>query len=275
MKRESLRPVTLALALALALAQLAGCLGESPTAPSAPSGEEAPVLPAPEKLTFDFDFFREPALREQASKRNFLNAYLRVVIVSAVVHVGLTPPVAAFSLALHTPPSPQPDGSWIWVYTYVNGEEEAQIRLRGKAVAGDGVQWELRVTNLGEVPPVDNAVWFEGETRHDGDSGFFRFHDVHDEAGPVDARLDWGADPDGDFLRFTDLRENPDDTLEFREAGSRKSLTFTDASDPDLGWYVRWDESDGTGSLRAPDYNGGEPACWDEHQSDTECGPAL
>ena len=73
----------------------------------------------------------------------------------------------------------------------------------------------------------------------------------------------------------TDLAENVDDSLEFREIGTRKSFTFTDTSDPDLGWFIKWDESDGTGSLRAPDYNDGNEACWDEHQNDVECGPVA
>jgi hypothetical protein len=118
------------------------------------------------------------------------------------------------------------------------------------------------------------VIWFEGETRDEGETGFFLFHDVWEDGNPIEARNDWGADPDGDFLRFTDLDNNLDDTLELREVGTRKSLTFSDASDPALDWFVKWNESDGTGSLRAPDYNGGVVSCWDQHQNDTVCAPA-
>jgi hypothetical protein len=262
------------LALTLTLLLAGGCLNESATGPDAPD-TGAPALPAPESLTFDLAFFDQgAAYQRSAGKDNFFNAYVRVVIVKTLLDLGLTPPVAAFALALHTPPSHQSDGSWIWVYTYVQGDEEARIRLRGLPLAGGGVQWELRVSNTASVPQLDNVVWFEGETRQEGEAGWFLFHDVWEDGNPIEARIDWGADPDGDFLRFTDLDSNPDDALELREVGTRKSLTFSDASDPALGWFVKWDESDGTGSLMAPDYNGGVESCWDEHQNDTACVPA-
>jgi hypothetical protein len=272
---RSLRALTPAV-LGLMTLATTGCLDESPTSPVDPSGD-APVLPAQENLTFPLGFFDQgAAMQRAAGKDNFFNAYVRVVVVHTVVDLMLTPPIAAFALALNTPPSPQADGSWIWVYTYVNGSEEAQIRLRGMPLGGERVAWELRVTNRHEVPALNNVVWFEGETDDEGEAGFFLFHDVFEDANPVSGRLDWGADSQGDFLRLTDLDDNPNDTLEYREVGTRKSLTFSDASSPDLGWFVKWDESDGTGSLRAPDYNGGAEACWDEHQNDTVCDvPAL
>lgn len=274
MKTIRRSPAILAAFLTIPMLYGGGCLDESATGPEPASGE-APALPAPENLTFHFGFFDSGAsLQRSAGKDNFFNAYVRVVVVKTLLDLGLTPPVAAFALALHTPPSPQADGSWIWVYTYVQGNEEARIRLRGLPLGGDRVQWELRVSNTASVPALDNVVWFEGETGDEGESGFFLFHDVWEDGNPIEARLDWGADPDGDFLRFTDRNDNPDDTLEFREVGTRKSLTFSDASDPSLDWFVKWDESDGTGSLLAPDYNGGSEACWDENQNDTVCTPA-
>jgi hypothetical protein len=275
MKRtRSLRALTPAV-LGLMTLATTGCLDESPTSPVDPTAD-APELPATESLTFPFGFFDQgAAMQRAAGKDHFFNAYVRVVVVHTVVDLMLTPPIAAFGLALHTPPSPQSDGSWIWVYTYVNGGEEAQIRLHGTPLGGERVAWELRVTNRHEVPALDNVVWFEGETGHEGESGFFLFHDPFENGNPVSGRLDWGADSQGDFLRLTDLDDNPNDTLEYREVGTRGSLTFTDASSPDLGWFVKWDEADGTGSLRAPDYNGGVEACWDENQNDTVCAPAL
>lgn len=269
-RMRSLRALTPAV-LGLMTLATTGCLDESPTSPVDPT-DDAPVLPATENLTFPLGFFDQgAAMQRAAGKDHFFNAYVRVVVVHTIVDLMLTPPIAAFALALNTPPSPQDDGSWIWVYTYVNGSEEAQIRLRGKFVGGERVAWELRVTNQHEVPALDNVVWFEGETDDEGEAGFFLFHDVFEDANPVSGRLDWGADSQGDFLRLTDLDDNPNDTLEYREVGTRKSLTFSDASSPGLGWFVKWEESDGTGSLQAPDYNGGLEACWDEHQNDTVC----
>ena len=261
-----------ALASALLVLLVAGCSDEMPVGPTAGAGDTgvAPVLPAPERLNFDFSFFADNPVMERGSKRNFFNAYVRAVTVSAITHIVLTPPVLAFSLALHTVPSPQPDGSFIWVYTYVDGDEEAQIRLRGLP-DGDRVIWELRIKNLYASPPVDNEVWFEGETWSDGDAGFWRFYDFNLPGDPLVARIDWGDDADGEFLRFTDLYENPQDTLEYRSHGHLGSITFVDADTPEEEWFIRWNELDGTGSLKAPRYNGGEEACWDENQNDCVC----
>lgn len=237
-----------------------------------PTEDVAPVLPAPERLTFDFDYFQEPSQLERASKNNFFNAYIRAVVASAITHYLLAPPVAAFALAFDTVPSPQPDGSWLWVYTWVDGSEEVQVRLRGKEIADEHVLWEMRASNTAEG--FEQELWFEGETWDDAVTGVFRFHDFQREGKPVVASVEWGEDENGKFLSLTDEYDHAGDSLEYREDGTLNSFTFRDASDPDLSWFVKWNEADGTGSLRAPDYNGGQEACWDEHQNDAVC-PVL
>ena len=52
----------------------------------------------------------------------------------------------------------------------------------------------------------------------------------------------------------------PEHRIDFSEGGS------------DATWFIRWNATDGTGSLQVPDYNGGREACWDEQQYDVECG---
>lgn len=258
------------LALAALLIGANGCMNES-VSPT-PSPEDAPALPNPERLSFDFDFFQEPSSLDRAPRANFANAYIRAAVAGAITHLVLVPPVTAFSLALHTVPSPQDDGSYLWIYTWVDGDggEEAQMRLRGTPLGGHHVAWEMRISST-----LDGFVderWFEGETWDEGDKGVWRFHDPDRDGNPHVARLEWGADDLGNYLRFVDAIDNVDDSIEFRETGTVKSFTFTDFDAPNESWYVKWDESDGSGSLRAPDYNDGEPACWDEHQIDTECG---
>lgn len=250
----------------LMLASLNGCNSESTVGPTP---DTAPPVPSAERMTFHFDYFQAPAAAERSSKANFFNAYIRATVAGAVTQLLLVPPVTAFSLALHTVPSPQDDGSYLWVYTYVHGAEEAQIRLRGKFISGNRVQWEMRVSNT--LDGYENELWFTGETWADGDEGDLQFHDFEREGKPVVASLQWGHDADGDYLRFVDELDHPGNSLEFREKGSLKSFEWTDAASGDESWYVRWNEADGTGSLRASDYNGGEPACWDSRQNDTVC----
>ena len=151
----------------------------------------------------------------------------------------------------------------------MDGTEEAQIRLRGMPLSDGRVAWEMRVSN--NVDGYTNELWFEGETWTDGAEGTWRFHDFESPGKPVVARLEWGHDENGDFLRLTDEHTNVGDSLEYREDGVLKSFTYTDADAPLQSWFVKWNESDGSGSLRAPDYNGGIEACWDGRQNDAVC----
>lgn len=268
--RNSLRRLAVTLSLFVLLLPGAGCVSDSPTGPDTGSSQQTPVLPAAQKLDFNYSFFTEPMGKgAEATRQNYFNARIRVAIVQVVTEFMLTPPVAAFALAIHSVPSLQDDGSYIWTYTWVNGSEEAQIRLRGLPKT-DRVEWELRVTAPHENPPIDNRVWFEGETRNDGETGFFRFHDFKQSGEPVVARIDWDSGPGFEELAFTGLDDNPGDKLSYRMDGAEHEIEYVDASASD-DWFVRWNSDTGAGSVKAPDYNDGQEACWDERQEDAPC----
>ena len=260
------RPIRTLASAGILLASRNGCSDESSTTPTP---DAAPPVPSAERMTFDFDFFQPPAALERASKANFFNAYVRASVAGAVTQLLLVPPVTAFSLALHTVPSAQDDGSYLWIYTYVNGSEEAQLRLRGEFISGDRVAWEMRASNT--LDGFENELWFTGETWSDGDEGELHFHDFERDGKPIVATLEWGHDVNGDFLRFLDQLDHPGNSLEHRVKGSFKFFTWTDVAVDAASWYVKWNEADGSGSLRASDYNGGEVACWDTRQNDTVC----
>ncbi|MEZ4388900.1 MAG: hypothetical protein R3D98_15250 [Candidatus Krumholzibacteriia bacterium] len=260
------RPAALLIGLLFALA-LAGCADDSssPTTPAA----EAPVLPDPARLTFDFSFFDEAAGLDQTKAAgrydHFVNAYLRVALLDLLARLALTPPVTAFAAALHTPPSHQDDGAWIWVYTHVDGDQELRIRLRGLPIAG-GVEWELRVT----APGLDNAVWFTGTTANDGAEGAWTFRDPATDPELEVATIAWGQGAAGRFLSFEVLAgEDAGDQLTFFDNDPEYSVTHLDA-DLDRRSFITW-WADGHGSLQVPDHNGGAVACWDAAFMNAAC----
>ncbi|MBK7704034.1 MAG: hypothetical protein IPI34_14680 [bacterium] len=259
-----------ALAAALLLGLFAGCAEQGLNAPdpNPQPQDQAPALPDADRLGIDLSFFQD-GQDKAIGQQNFFNAYLRAVIVSATTQLVLTPPVAAFALALHTVPTLQPDGSWIWVYTYVRGDEEAQVRLRG-VIRGDEVAWALRVTVPNEG--IANELWFDGTTRDDGDTGDWTFYDFSLPGDPAAASVHWQDDADGHELAL-EVLHGPDagDSLTFTEAGALNRIDYVDAG-ADGVWFIRWNESDGTGSLRVPDYRNGQESCWDEAQFDVDCG---
>ena len=273
--RNKLRDKLLLLAAVSVLAlALAGCSDETPLGPiSEPDPQaEAPVLPDASKMQVDLGFFDQAKTCEKSfDRQNFFNAYLRAVVVTAMTELVMAPPVAAFSLAIHTVPSYQPDGSWLWVYTYVNGAEEAQIRLRGTVVGG-GVDWALRVSVPGEG--LEDELWFDGSTRDDGDRGLWTFYDFNLAGKPAVAELEWSHGASENLLRLTALHgEDAGNELAFSVDGDEHRIDYA-AGDGSEAWFIRWLAFDGSGSLMVPDYNGGAEACWDDEQYDVDCGGA-
>lgn len=252
----------------LMLAQ-AGCSEDTPLAPENNNTAQAPVLPDPQRLSLDLGFFADGKSADK-SQNHFFNAYLRAIIVTAMTELVLAPPVAAFSVALHTPPSHQADGSWIWVYTHVQGQQEVQIRLHG-LVLEDSVQWSLYVSDNNPAHPIDNELWFDGTTANEGEEGAWTFYDFNLDGKPAVAELQWGEGEQGSYLSLTALEgEDAGTVLTYLEDGPLCAIEFQSLEDENP-WFIRWNEDDGTGSLQVPDYNYGEPACWDSNQQDTFC----
>lgn len=273
MHLRSLRGVTgmcaLAVLFIILTLNLSGCSDDdSPTAPTSAQAQ-APVLPQPADLQFDFSFFDTGADLEKSGEGihgNFVNAYLRAVVLGAMADLVLTPPVGAFAVALHTVPVAQDDGSWIWSYDWNGYRHPVRVALRGLP-AEDHVKWEMRI-GPGGVDPT--AIWFEGRTSGDGSQGHWLFRDIDDPDQPVCGEIAWGHDEAGNFLQFTGREsEGSGSVLRFNEAIFENRITFT-PGDGTVASFIRW-LPNGSGSLMVPDYNGGEEACWDRWQEDMIC----
>jgi len=268
---RSLRTGTGLLALAvlmlLATLNLGGCSDDA--SPTATPQTTAPSLPDPAALAFDFSFFEaanDLAKSGDGRHENFVNAYLRAIVLQAMAELTLAPPVATFAAALHAVPVTQDDGAWIWSYDWNGYRYPIRVALRGLP-AEDHVRWEMRVGPGGENP---TALWFEGRTSGDGQQGHWLFHDLDDPAQPVCGEIAWGDDQNGRFLEFTSRElENNGDLLRFNDADPDFAITFS-PGDGNGESFIRW-HADGTGSLRVPDYNGGDEACWDQWQENAAC----
>ena len=260
-------PLRIPSLLALCTVLATGGCGSS----TEPSG--APALPAAESMTLDLSFFQEPAKPAPATTRfHFAKAATRAGIINLGVLAALAPPRLAFGLAVHTTPNLQEDGSYLWIYTWSNGTEDFQIRLSGRP-DGDHVDWTLSLVPPGESP----ALWFSGESVPGGKAGFWVFRDVNAPGDPEAMRIDWDLTASTDArLSFVNIRDgaaDEDDVLSYRKNGSVASMEFEDASENAL-WDIRWDEGDGSGSLRVPEYNNGERGCWDMNRDDVPCNPS-
>jgi hypothetical protein len=262
-----------ALSVVLA-ATLSGC-GDAPTDPLSDGAgpvSEAPELPPLQSMQMDLSFFgspgQAPTSDAEGLKLNFLNAAVRAAYIQVTVATIMAPPTLAFAAAIHTYPS-YVDGSYLWIYTWVDDGQDHQIRLRGTPM-DNHVDWELYVA----LPGADPELWFSGQSRTDRDQGHWRFRDFTAEGDPEVLRVDWEVNSDVDaFLTFRNVyvgQEEEGDELRYRADGVMRSIEFADASTGE-DWDIIWNEADGSGSLRVPDYNGGVRACWDSNQEDVEC----
>lgn len=271
LNKHSLRTGSGVLALSaflfLVVLSAGGC-SDDPN-PTGPAATQAPVVPDPETLQFDFSFFDNGASLEKSGNGthdNFVNAYLRAVLLEAMAQLTLAPPATTLAVALHTVPVVQDDGSWVWSYLWNGYRYPIRVALRGMP-AGDHVQWEMRIGAGGAVP---TALWFDGSTSGDGQQGHWNFYDLDDPTQRVCGEVAWGDDETGRFLEFTSREPGSNgDMLRFNDADPEFAITFT----PEVGdgpAFIRW-RADGTGSLKVPDYNDGEEACWDQWQENLDC----
>lgn len=252
---------------ALMMLQLVGC-SDADITPTNVETATAPVLPEADQLMFDFSFFDTANQLDKAAYNhdNFLNAYLRTVLLQAMAHLVLAPPVTAFSAAIHTVPEAQDDGSWLWSYTWESHDGPVNILLRGMP-ATEVVQWDLSLVPGGSEMEYP---WFSGTTNGDGEEGHWVFRNLDTEGFPVSGEISWGQNETGDYLEFVSLEdEEYGDTLRFTDNHPDYRIDFI-PGDAEILSFIRWN-ADGSGSLMVPDYNEGNEACWNTDLVDTLC----
>ncbi len=273
----------------LVAATLAGCSAEDGTqpvgTPPVATPEEAPALPPAASMQFDFTFFDSGAgfidkdgiqsSSETLGMFNWLNAVVRVAVINVAVATAFTPPTLAFTTALSAEPVFEAPDTFVWNYIWAEEPgHEVVINLRGR-IDMPYVVWELRVSDNQSTPQLDEFLWFHGESSLVDDSGYWIFNDIGEGGEEVEmARIDWDVEAeDQRELVFENVEVGHDDygdRLTYLVEATIISVRFHDDSE-DLDADITWDEITGAGSLRVPDYNDGERACWDEQQQDVEC----
>jgi len=259
--------MALAIFMFLFALNLNGC-SENEDSPTAVVEATPPLLPVAEQFQFDLSFFDSADSLEKASGDydNFINAYLRAVVLEAVANLVLAAPVGTFSAALNTVPEAMDDGSWVWTYDWHYGPDPLTISLRGLP-AGDVVEWEMSLAPTGSDLTV---LWFSGTTNGNGSEGRWTFHDLDTDGYPVSGEISWGASNGSQYLQFVSREPGSDgDVLRFNDNDPDFSIEFSPGDGDQLS-FLRWQAS-GAGSLRVPDYNDGLEGCWDVYQRNVDC----
>ena len=290
MRNRILNTTTIAAAIAVCVALVSGCSDGTGFSVEEPNGaENAPALPAVSTMKFELNFFgvEAPVVDQQSLKSggpataaatsagehaNWINAFVRALYVQLITYDNLSAPVAAFALAIHSVPQEVEPGTYLWTYIFIDDGTEYSIFLYGTPQT-DRVVWRMEVSSNDAEFALDHFVWFDGESMKDDSAGFWQFYEPIDaSSGEETARIDWTKSAEQKQTTITvngASHEDSGDYLEFTESDEMGSIVHYDASEDllsDITWYA-----DGSGSLMVPDYNNGDPACWDTEQVNADC----
>lgn len=269
---------------------LSGCSDDSGTGPDN-NQKTPPALPSVSTMKPALDFYgvEAPTLDGQSlatgkpsdallrsapgDHSNWINAYVRAVFITLATYYVLDVPIAAFAIAVHSVPQAQDDGSYLWTYIFVDNEIEHSVFLYGTP-GDETVAWRMEVSSNNPALPLDHFVWFDGESRRDDTGGYWQFYQpVGETDGTETIRIDWTkAGRHEGTLELTvngSGLENEGDTLTFTGMKHASSIEYYDASE-DFRSQILW-RANGTGSITVPDYNEGQPACWDPQQINVAC----
>ncbi len=195
---------------------------------------------------------------------NWLAGATAVVWADAVAGAIIAPPAIAIGIAV--------DGEVTQIAPNVWQATNA-VPLEGETittiftVAWVGTGW------LAEMKLADTrgnaGVWFNGFLSYDGNLGWWDFYQNGDLAGVVE----W-IDGGEEGAQFGIARTNGADAgslLTYIMSPDLNAIYAYDAGNGQDSW-VTVTPADNAGEVRLPDYNAGNPACWDTNFRNVECG---
>lgn len=244
-------PRTLPLVALAAL--LVGCDAADPSGP--------PDVISPAAFTVGTDGFPEAGARVAAGP-HFLNAAVRVGVVSAVVGAHLVLPAQATAAATAATPVAEA-GVFVWDTNVAVFGTDVEVRLLG-APEGREVAWTLTTAVEGD----ERFTYYTAATSFDGREGTWTLFSP-DVSGPVlTAAFDVDDTPE---VTFAVPEGRPQGGASVRYAVDGDLRTFDLAGADGARALIQWDVETRVGSIEADDYNGGERACWDADLRDVPC----
>jgi hypothetical protein len=204
---------------------------------------------------------------------NFLTAAVSVTVARAATIVVMAIPVATFAAAASNTPVFE-DGAFHWRYSVQESGQTFEADLSGR---GEGTQsiWEMRITTSATTPPFDDFLWYSGRAALSHQDGEWHVFDAQQPSSGIEILdIDW-AHPTEDVwvLTFTNVKPaaaTVGDRLEYEVDGDFRAVRYFDSSEGEE-IEVEWNATTRDGSIVAPNYNGGERACWDANFENVPC----
>ena len=262
----------------LMVIQLVGC-GED-----ADDDGEAPPLPPEGSMTVDLSLFDAPVpgapgAATAVTYQNFFNAVIRVGTISTGLAAAASVPAAVFAAARLYEPTSEGADTWVWTYSVTVEFVTFAATLTGVKKGGDVTDWSMVVSADAPLYPVQAFLWYTGTSDKANLEGSWQFYDATTPAEQNSTvAIDWAASEDDATVKLTienvDIRAENEyfgDVLDYDAARDGMAvLSYEDSSEGEI-WDVVWNLDTGEGSLKVPEYNNGEEACWNSRKQDVQC----
>jgi len=243
--------------------------------------DDPPSVPPPDAFELNTDLFSTPTPGSPTAAKageyaHFANAALRVWPVSLLVKANLILPSAVTAAALQADPVVE-DGTWTWDATADTLNQNVSFRLEGTP-DGSTVAWSMQVTapNPEQGEALEDFELYTAETALDGASGswslFYRIDGERTRVLDADFTVTSDTQKAITFSVPDTAEENAGDSVRYAVDGTQRTFEWTRVADTgNTVVTVMWDAETKAGSIVAPAYNNGEPACWDDAFQNVDC----
>ena len=210
---------------------------------------------------------------------NFRAARQRGSVIGSFLGANVAFPASLIAAAGSTEPEQVEENVWVWSFEQenplTNGMLESELTATADMLSGS-VDWELLLSSSGSFIGFEDFSILTGTSNLDGTSGTWDISIMAPQSGEQSLATtnEWLLESDSTFtLNSTIALENSplkDDTFEYVVEESTKELLFNDQSESTTV-QITWKPATVEGQLVAPNYNNGEPACWDAQKEDVNC----
>ena len=208
---------------------------------------------------------------------NFGNAWVRLVVLELWTATILAIPTIVLAAVLQDVPDwradrgPDGNGAWVWSVTYLGHTAELELSLKNNET-GQGWRAEMYVSNA----TLSRFLWMSADANPFLTTGTWTFHSANQPEGDnAVLSIGWNyVDAANSSLVFTNLDSQSDgtgDVYTFSREGTHMKLHVTDADVPGSLARIEWFLDSSVGGIEVPEYNGGEPACWDSAFVNVAC----
>jgi len=210
---------------------------------------------------------------------NFEAARQRAGVIGSFLGANVGFSASLIATAGSTKPEQVEENVWVWSFEHenplTNGTLQSELTATVE-ILSSSVEWELLLNSSGTLIELEDFNILNGTSNLDGTNGTWDISVLAPKSGEqsLATKNEWVLDSDSTFtLNSTIALENSplkDDSFEYVVEETTKELLFNDQSESTTVQII-WNPATGEGQLTAPNYNSGEPACWDSQKEDVDC----